>query len=428
MNQNAVLQQLLADTAPAVKASVTQAFSLIGRGDTGPAVTVLRECLKDAPAGQDGHRLVLASIVSVIAASRLGDGPPAELLVREYPAGKNVSSIRRSTVEMATRWLADAARRAIQAGTTCPNCGSAASSVVGNATLSGGAAMTDIATAGILFDIRALQAAMPQDPPVTVRGWGTIASRLVQSMSLTAPARQCEECGLLYLQWPMDRERVAQYYVDFAEPSSTLQGTEVTGQSENLRATYVKAKFPEFVRKLLGDLSGRRVLDLGCGEGTMLACLREYGAKPIGFDLDVKRARYAALALGLPDMTFEAERFHALPDSVVDVVVSFHALEHIPEVDRTLANVARILRPGGRVAFAVPRAIPSDGKVLGMGGDHLIGFTPLCLKNFFERQGITVNLLAAGPDQNPMHADPSGHARWSGMKDDMILVGTKSAS
>jgi SAM-dependent methyltransferase len=54
----------------------------------------------------------------------------------------------------------------------------------------------------------------------------------------------------------------------------------------------------------------------------------------------------AALTLDLQDL--------ALPDASVDVVLTPHVLEHVPDTDRALAELRRVLRPGGRVFLQVP--------------------------------------------------------------------------
>jgi trans-aconitate methyltransferase len=92
---------------------------------------------------------------------------------------------------------------------------------------------------------------------------------------------------------------------------------------------------------------GERVLDVGCGDGTLTARLRDGGAEVVGVDASAELARQAA-ALGLDvrvldaaEMTFDAE---------FDVVFSNAALHWMLEPDRVAAAMFRALRPGGRLA------------------------------------------------------------------------------
>lgn len=100
---------------------------------------------------------------------------------------------------------------------------------------------------------------------------------------------------------------------------------------------------------------GREVLDLGCGGGFMAEALAERGARVTGLDpatRAIAAAREHAAARGLEI------RYHVgsgekmdYPDASFDAVVCVDVLEHVRDLDRVLANVARVLRPGGRLFF-----------------------------------------------------------------------------
>jgi SAM-dependent methyltransferase len=98
---------------------------------------------------------------------------------------------------------------------------------------------------------------------------------------------------------------------------------------------------------------GARVLDVGCGTGAGTAAAAARGARATGVDLaegmlDVARRRHPALR-------FVAGDAEALPfaDGDFDAVVAGFVLNHLPDPDRAIAELARVLAPGGRVAVAV---------------------------------------------------------------------------
>jgi SAM-dependent methyltransferase len=95
----------------------------------------------------------------------------------------------------------------------------------------------------------------------------------------------------------------------------------------------------------------RRVLEVGCGWGELAEWIaRETGAEVVAIDLSprmVELARERGLDASVADV-------QALPfgDGTFDVVVAAWMLYHVPDLDRGLAEVARVLRPGGSLVAA----------------------------------------------------------------------------
>ncbi|MDR2998129.1 MAG: methyltransferase domain-containing protein [Microbacterium sp.] len=106
---------------------------------------------------------------------------------------------------------------------------------------------------------------------------------------------------------------------------------------------------------LAGDVRGRRILDAGCGSGPLSAALRERGAEMTGIDgspamLDLARARLGAdVPLQLADL---AEPLPFPDDSFDDVVASL-VLHYLPDWAAALAELRRVLKPGGRLIGSV---------------------------------------------------------------------------
>jgi SAM-dependent methyltransferase len=95
-----------------------------------------------------------------------------------------------------------------------------------------------------------------------------------------------------------------------------------------------------------------RVLDVGCGPGGLLAAMaREHGdwGALVGCDLSVGMIVEARTAsAGLPVCWFVADaQALPLPEASFDVVLARHMLYHVPDIDRAVAEAARVLRPGG---------------------------------------------------------------------------------
>ena len=100
----------------------------------------------------------------------------------------------------------------------------------------------------------------------------------------------------------------------------------------------------------LGDVSGKRVIDIGCGEGRFCRILSERGATVTGVDLTealIERARVQgsdkeAYFLG------DAENLEGVDDEAFDLAVSYIVLVDLLDYQRSIREAYRILRPGGR--------------------------------------------------------------------------------
>jgi SAM-dependent methyltransferase len=107
---------------------------------------------------------------------------------------------------------------------------------------------------------------------------------------------------------------------------------------------------------LLDDVGagpGVRLLDVGCGPGTVTAAAAGRGACAVGVDLAT-----GMLALGRrrhPDLELLEGDAEALPfaDDAFDAVVGCFVLNHLPDVEAAVAEMARVLAPGGRVGVSV---------------------------------------------------------------------------
>jgi SAM-dependent methyltransferase len=151
---------------------------------------------------------------------------------------------------------------------------------------------------------------------------------------------------------------------------------------------------------------GMTVLDLGCGEGRHAFEAFRRGAKVVAVDWGVPEVETTKRWLGAIAEAGEAPdgaRYEVVrgdltalpvPDASVDRVMASEVLEHIPDDVTAFAEIARVLKPGGRVAVTVPRYGPericwalSDAYHANEGG-HIRIYTAAALRTRLAAAGL----------------------------------------
>lgn len=125
--------------------------------------------------------------------------------------------------------------------------------------------------------------------------------------------------------------------------------------------------------ELLGCVQGRRILDLGCGEGRFARMLSRAGAQVTGIDPVAEFIRHADTQnCGAEFIVAEAAAIPSASGSFDDVV-SYLTLVDIEDLEPAADEIARVLKPGGRFLAATISnlASPSDGWVKDADGNRL---------------------------------------------------------
>ncbi|MGN7715304.1 class I SAM-dependent methyltransferase [Hyphomicrobiales bacterium] len=109
--------------------------------------------------------------------------------------------------------------------------------------------------------------------------------------------------------------------------------------------------------------AGRDVLDIACGEGYGSAMISENANSVIGVDIAADAIAYARQTYVRENLNFLEGSATKIPvaDASVDVVVSFETIEHLEDHEAMLAEIKRVLRPGGILVISSPnKKIYSD--------------------------------------------------------------------
>ena len=109
----------------------------------------------------------------------------------------------------------------------------------------------------------------------------------------------------------------------------------------------------QFVERFV-DLSGLRVLDVGCGGGILSEALAERGASVLGIDLaeSALQAAEAHRAGQAVEYRLESSRDAAARGEVFDVVTCMEMLEHVADPAAVLRDIHALLKPGGWAFFS----------------------------------------------------------------------------
>ena len=155
---------------------------------------------------------------------------------------------------------------------------------------------------------------------------------------------------------------------------------------------------PERIPLLVAAVGrGKRVLDLGCRSGALTRHFLE-GNSVVGLDVDANALEKAA-ALGIEPVRANVEETLPFDDGSFDAVVAGELLEHLQFPDALVAEIRRVLRPGGVLAGSVPNAFRVQSRLRFLRGNapeddptHLRMFSPAALRELlagFERVELT---------------------------------------
>ncbi|MGA2879617.1 MAG: methyltransferase domain-containing protein [Bryobacteraceae bacterium] len=106
----------------------------------------------------------------------------------------------------------------------------------------------------------------------------------------------------------------------------------------------------QLILEYFGDLNGKRVLDVGCGKGRFARVLAERysGASIVGFDLSEAMLRHVPTGVSACAGSMTALPF---PAGAFDCVYATESLEHAVEIDVAVAEMCRVVKPGGRIVI-----------------------------------------------------------------------------
>ena len=194
-------------------------------------------------------------------------------------------------------------------------------------------------------------------------------------------------------------------YIDGAYRKSESVKLE-TGVSDFERNIDAQRRF----KSNLKFVAGKRVADFGCGSGDFLKLVQPYCKEIVGVELQQNYID-ELISLGIPS----ANSIDAIKDSSLDIIVSFHVLEHLPNPLDTLSELIEKVASGGQILIEVPHAkdfllssVDCEAfKEFTLWSQHLVLHTRESLRRTLEYVGLE-DIQIEGVQRYPL----SNHLNW----------------
>lgn len=216
------------------------------------------------------------------------------------------------------------------------------------------------------------------------------------------PAARCRDCGMIFLRvQPAGATLARMYSAEYFEQDFRCGRSDAVATDE----AAFRAENDGLLEQFEAWRAEGRLLEIGCSTGLLLKRAGERGWRTTGVELSPDAVAHAH-ALGL-DVRQGTLSDAALPDDSFDVVYMGDVLEHVPDCHATLAEVARVLAPGGRAVVRGPITTHSLARRIGLaaygafGGCivlreppyHLWEFRPASLARLARGVGLVVESL-----------------------------------
>ncbi len=131
----------------------------------------------------------------------------------------------------------------------------------------------------------------------------------------------------------------------------------------------------------LAGLSGKTVLDVGCGGGILSESMAKTGAIVTGIDLSDKALQVAKLHLLESGIQVDYRKI-AVEDMATecpasfDIVTCLEMLEHVPDPQSVIASCAKLVKPGGHVFFSTLSRNPKSYLFAIIGAEYILNMLP----------------------------------------------------
>lgn len=145
-----------------------------------------------------------------------------------------------------------------------------------------------------------------------------------------------------------------------------------------IRTDYINNKAIEWIG---GDVSGKKILDVGCGGGILTESLSKLGAKVDGIDmaeaaLSVAKLHLFESELDINYYSSSVEEYAEENAEQYDVVTCLEMLEHVPDPASVMKACAKLVKPGGLLFFSTINRNPKSYVMAIIGAEYVLKLLP----------------------------------------------------
>jgi len=202
---------------------------------------------------------------------------------------------------------------------------------------------------------------------------------------------QCKQCSFLLTSPVPDNNELPRYYASDEYISHSAKRKGLINSIYLLARNYtVQSKF----RIVDQRVSGKRILDIGCGTGELLGRFKSRGYETSGIEPNEDARKFAAKAYQLD--IFNEEAITGFESGRFDAVMMWHVLEHVASLEERIMQIVRIMHKEGTLFVALPNCRSLDAKIYERywaAWDvprHLYHFTRDSVEKLFEKCGMAV--------------------------------------